>query len=312
MKKRKVAFSCFIGGILCALVALRFTPNYWYVGILAGLAGGYLSYEFKKVWRAIPIVWQATHQGSINTGRNVIVSIEKWFQKPHPFLYLALIISFPVCILVVKIMLIDMNLLAVLVSAMNETLFGEKFLLSSTLVILVILYACIPILLIQGILIRFFTFIGSRIGERCYYLPSSLSDRGKKELIQELSEKGYCEKPITYTNIFRWAMKGVGLTILFFVWTLWKYMFIGIWKMIYYSGMFLWYLFKLIHSQERVLCAIDGTLGGVISYIYLISPFMSFTEKIVLVVFGGLLGAVIGILDYQIISKRILGVIPVK
>jgi hypothetical protein len=69
-----------------------------------------------------------------------------------------------------------------------------------------------------------------------------------------------------------------------------------------------WYLFRLIHSEKRVLCAIDGTLGGAVSYIWLASATMTLVEQAMLVLFGGLLGAAIGVVNWELISKRIFQV----
>ena len=126
--------------------------------------------------------------------------------------------------------------------------------------------------------------------------------------IQALQEKGYREKPLTYWNVLRWAMVGVSVIVRFFVWTLWKYLAIGVWATLCFFGRFVWHLFKLIHSEKRVLCAIDGTLGGAVSYIWFASASVSFPEQAVLVVFGGLLGSAFGVANWEIVSKRILHV----
>ena len=55
METKKIAVACFIGGVLCCAVALMFAPVYWWFGLIAGMAGGYISYEFRKVLVAIPI-----------------------------------------------------------------------------------------------------------------------------------------------------------------------------------------------------------------------------------------------------------------
>ncbi len=70
-------------------------------------------------------------------------------------------------------------------------------------------------------------------------------------------------------------------------------------------------MFKLIHSDERVLCAIDGTLGGVIAYAWLIRPERSFAQNAIAVLFGMVVGAGWGVVNYEILSKRVLKVVPV-
>lgn len=56
----KIAISCFAGATLGALVALQFSPWFWWLGLMVGFAVGYLSYEFKVVIQAIKKAWQAT------------------------------------------------------------------------------------------------------------------------------------------------------------------------------------------------------------------------------------------------------------
>jgi hypothetical protein len=86
------------------------------------------------------------------------------------------------------------------------------------------------------------------------------------------------------------------------------YVLVVVWELLCFIPRFVWYLFKFIHSEKRVLCGIDGTLGGTISYACFTSTSMPFAEQVLLAVFGGLLGAVIGVANWEIVSKRILHV----
>ncbi|MEK7089596.1 MAG: hypothetical protein AAB920_02140, partial [Patescibacteria group bacterium] len=60
METKKIALACFVGGALCATVALLVAPLYWWLGLIVGFAGGYVAYEFREVLKAIPIAWCAT------------------------------------------------------------------------------------------------------------------------------------------------------------------------------------------------------------------------------------------------------------
>jgi hypothetical protein len=113
---------------------------------------------------------------------------------------------------------------------------------------------------------------------------------------------------LTYSSAFLWMGRGIIEIILFFVWQLWKYIAIGIWKTMMFLFRFAWHLFKLIHSHKRVLCAIDGMLGGAISYLCFRSSAHMFADYAALVLFGGLLGAAFGVADWKIVSKKILRV----
>jgi hypothetical protein len=155
-----------------------------------------------------------------------------------------------------------------------------------------------------------FAFIGARAGEKCYWWPFIMPDDKAHLDAVHLENCGYRQMPLTYGNVARWIAKGIGVTLLFFVWTMWKYLFIGLATALRIVGSFLWNLFLLIHRYERVLCAIDGTLGGVTVYLFLISPQRSFLQNGDVVLLGMVLGAGFGVVNYEVLSKRVLRVVP--
>lgn len=65
-------------------------------------------------------------------------------------------------------------------------------------------------------------------------------------------------------------------------------------------GRFFWHLFRLIHSEERLLCGIDAAIGTVIGY---------FSGNALI---GALAGGVFGVINYEIVSKRILHLVPIR
>ncbi len=68
-----------------------------------------------------------------------------------------------------------------------------------------------------------------------------------------------------------------------------------------FMAKFSWYLFKLIHSEVRLLCGLDAALCSMI--------FHYSGHNIFLGLFAGL---ACGFLQFEIISKRVLKVVPVK
>ncbi len=58
METRKIAIVCFIGVVLCSAVALLVAPAFWWFGLLAGLAGGYISYEFRGKFVSQDKAWK--------------------------------------------------------------------------------------------------------------------------------------------------------------------------------------------------------------------------------------------------------------
>lgn len=63
---------------------------------------------------------------------------------------------------------------------------------------------------------------------------------------------------------------------------------------------FLWFLFTQIHSDIRVLCLVDAGIGTVLGIFYFGSPVM-----------GAFAGGLLGLLNYEIVTKRILHLVPV-
>lgn len=63
-------------------------------------------------------------------------------------------------------------------------------------------------------------------------------------------------------------------------------------------------LFFLIHSDERLLCMLDAALGITVGYWYL--PHLFFG------ILGGVVGAVAGVLHFEILSKRVLRLAPLR
>lgn len=104
----------------------------------------------------------------------------------------------------------------------------------------------------------------------------------------------------TYKIVYSEIKKGFFIAIYFLLVMWWI-------KLISFGSLFIWKLFKLIHSDKRLLCGIDSALGGTVSY-FLFSPANSIIETIMIVVFGGLMGGFLGIINWEIVSKRILKV----
>lgn len=71
-------------------------------------------------------------------------------------------------------------------------------------------------------------------------------------------------------------------------------------KLLLFSVKFSWQLFRLIHSDLRLLCGCDATIGAVIGY------------AIGNALLGAVAGGLIGWLNYEFVSVRWLKLIPAK
>ncbi|HBV58138.1 MAG TPA: hypothetical protein DEB73_02680 [Candidatus Magasanikbacteria bacterium] len=296
METRKIAVACFIGGVLCCTVALLFAPAYWWLGLLSGIAAGvtsgYISYDFREILKAVPVALRAAER----RGSSAVNFVEEWLHKPHPFIYLSLFIS----VVFFSWLMTGKDSFTNHVDPRTGMGIGYE------LDYMTILLMSIVVFEITGMLVIPYIVASGTVADYCYWSPSPYGDNGL--MLWRMSKpRREGDKPaqLTYANVARWFVMGLGVIVLFFIWTIWKYIAIGFWLTLCFFSRFVWHLFKLIHSEKRVLCAIDGTLGGVASYIWLASSATTFAEQTALVIFGGFLGAAFGVANWEIISKRI-------
>ena len=67
---------------------------------------------------------------------------------------------------------------------------------------------------------------------------------------------------------------------------------------------FIWNVFVLIHSELRLLCLLDGGLGAVVGTLI--------ASTLAGMLVGALAGGIFGVLNFEIVSKRILKLVPSK
>lgn len=63
---------------------------------------------------------------------------------------------------------------------------------------------------------------------------------------------------------------------------------------------FVWHLFRLIHSEERVLCAVNAGIGTIVGFIA--------GNALV----GAFAGGILGVFSYEILSKRVFHFVPMR
>lgn len=309
METRKIAIACFIGGVLCTLVALLATPKYWLLGTIAGFAAGYLAYDFRGVLRAIPIAFKRARKGGWSffvfwrdgIGR-VWRDMVKWFRQPHPFYYSAMVLY---ALIIPALVPVDM------LHAPKEEYWDPVWIVCIAFGTIVFSIFVVNII---AVILYFFAFIGSRYVTRSFWMPffDSSDNQTPTERKTILFDKGYEERELTYKNALGWTALGILLlieeTVNFFTWRLELSIGRALWAVVKFVGRFFKNMFLLIHSEKRLLCAIDGMLGGLTSYLMLVSDSGGVLQRAFIVFLGGVLGAVIGIPHWEILSKRVLRV----
>ncbi|MEK7552018.1 MAG: hypothetical protein AAB534_01245 [Patescibacteria group bacterium] len=279
---RKIGLACFIGGFLGCIVALICTPAFWWLGLIAGFAGGYVSYEFRSVLQAIPKAFlQVQKEFSLDFVRACFQGTKKWFAKPHPIVYFGLCSGLLWTIIEV---LFDVS--------PPKRLDGQLPQIDDFVALYLI------------------TFLGSGF---CSGLIGVTV-----VLIGARDEIGFVPDDFFggYREALNHATVGVGRVLKFVFWTasvkivLWtipKWVFL----VIFVLGAWCWELFKIIHSDKRLLCGVDSAIGVATGYILALGQSASLVESLFFSTYAGLIGAVLGILNWELVSKRWLKV-PVK
>ena len=130
---------------------------------------------------------------------------------------------------------------------------------------------------------------------------------GIQFVLAVIGTDGPIESP-TYSTVYRAWARGLLRTAMFFLCHLWILSWILACKAFPRMSRFTRTAFVYIHSQRRVLCAIDGTIGGAAAYLWLAEPHMTVAAQLALVGFGGFLGTGCGVLNWEVVSKHLLKV----
>jgi hypothetical protein len=291
MNARKITTACFIGGAIGTAIALCITPiTLWKVllGTLTGFAAGYTSYEFKEVWRNIPLAWETSTRGLSIGWENTI----KWLKKPHPALYpLIGIFAILLYIMMPPTMKITENITAKI----------------ATLTVLLIAIGVVSLII--------FLLLIALPMEKGELLLQCIIERDYSEKTEEKKKKdGYRILPITYRNVYRlvwagyvveWAkcvkvFKKIPTSLKAFA----KFLLKAICFLIYGWEIplvkFIWTLIQLVHSHERIWCGIHSAIGVVTACAI---ETMTNSQLILSILIGGVIGTTWGTLSYKIIKK---------
>lgn len=279
---------CFIGGAITVLVwtymIFVIKSHFWIGGvpaILSGLASGYIFYRFKNLITKIPVAWRYAERASGITFRKSSKLIRELFQ-PHPVFH-------------------SISIFIILCVLANNLLFLPDILKGGISSILI--FSILGVLVGIGGLVCInlsATILAIRFKINC---PDFLiKDGGYRRA-------GHIDLPLTYKNILylflispAWLVVEVFRNLtLFFFWYLWKWAAYPL----YFIGLFIFKLFVLIHCIERVMCAVDGTLGGILVtwWAYSYSSFPYWTVPL-MAVLGGISGIAFGEFNRLVVLRK--------
>lgn len=274
----KIGVACFVGASVGVIVALAVITEFWWLGCIAGSVVGYFAYEFRTTLHAVPMAWKAARKITLpDTGAFVTLLWERATKG---------------------------------VKATGLFVWRTSFLINSIFLGAYFAYDSSP----ATVKDRIATFLV--IGGVLWVLW----------LVSVLFTVATCgallKRKLKYRwlNTFpRWTMNNIGtfgsLRSLIFppllIVALSILLSILIWdtartvvKAVRFVGLVVQTLLVFIHSYKRVLCAVDSALGCVASYIWLAEPNMTDVQKVIMVFLGGIIGAGLGILNWELVSKR--------
>lgn len=337
---RHVALACGLGAAVTTLLALVFAPPLWPLGAAAGFATGYLAYEFREVVRAIPQAWKTAQSRCLELVtrlRHICSALLAWLQRPHPFvLYVVLAMS------------------AGLVYALHSPYWNDPRLSDVDIAVFRVqimhIFAAVPLTVacvccgLNVIAIAICHEEYTALDRRALPLLRKLYfQNGTKSLSAAFLGdfiRARTPESMGIPQAIGWSFLHIGLAILsllaqpllalIFVveclpgefgagvralakaaWTALQYAA----KAIAFPFLCAWELVKLIHSNLRLLCGIDGAIGGMAAVLIArhVAPGpLPMAQVAFTVACGVALGVAWGLLNYDLVSVRLLKVAPAR
>lgn len=272
-KSWKVGRGCAIGILVGMFTVISFIAmygmEYWQlilaVGMLAGLAGGYLAYDFKKV--------------IVRSGEAIALEVKSLREtnvkkfRIHPFFVFFLLLFFLVYPFIVLLVLGDYNLISDNIYALSGAR-ANSFFIS----IFISFAICFPIPFL----------IGENFHNKIY-ICSSRKENGKIWISLE---------KISYLHYMDLIFRGMFFGSLY-LWGLLHYL---VCLLVVFITKVLWRIFKFIHCQERVLCGTYSmiSVGSLLTYSFYQQ--LPLPVMIYLSLGGAIVGDVAGAFIWEFIS----------
>lgn len=259
----------FAGGVLTR----EFSLNVWVVsaGALLTALLGYLAYDLKAVLRAIPQAWQKARRWNPNREnvRTVVGSIIWLFTLAVP----------------ASLFILTFN-----IETEVEGIFPVDF-------IHPVVGICLGLAWIVTIAIALVAWIDRE--DTIDQLPLI----GKQSETVTTQRLYFLYNPVILPPIVALAMTAGILYGCYWFLIHFHWLFIGLWRALYLLCRFGVQLFRIIHSDLRLLCALDASLCMLVGLLI--------STHFIGAVAGAVIGAFVGLINYELVSKRWLKLVPV-
>ncbi len=291
METNKIAIGCFFAGVIFVMARFVFISQPLWLALAVGLFCGCFCYGLKELPKTILGAWskkieRARRFFEGNAKKRTSLEerdwelIKEWLMPPRPFFSLSVLIG--VFLTIYLFLSWDLTLPIDFSQATMNMAWSSAF------------FTLILVFIIAGVfyVVKQLAFLGAVFWENCYWPGEKWGFITIWASKRRISEK-CAEKPLNYQNALRWIAEGIFLVALFFVWIIWGYV-----------ARFILLVLRFVYSKNCFLCAVSGTLGGIISYYlcFTILP-VSFNLHLILVlyavaIFGGCVGMMIGVASY--------------
>lgn len=314
---KKAALACFIGTAIGLIVAILATPTLWWLGMLAGFSIGFFCHKSRETLASIPPAWaNAKKMAPVASRvareelRVMSYKTRKFVSYPRPFLPFG-VFGF----------LLTGGFFYYSWPELIKNIENSQY--AGLIIIIIVSTIGIPYGLYQ--LVAMLAFLGARIVENSLFYPFphfleiTMEEIRQTNYYIDLINKGVRNKNLTYFRAYRWLLEGIVVLMPFLAWQTLK---LGVFlvKMLFWIVVwcittafhFVHLLIRFIYSHERVLCGFSCAMGVAITYHLLYKPGMPLHQAAIVVLCGGAIGAMIGVIQLEIISKRVWGVIPIE
>lgn len=259
----KVAVFCGLWIFTGIMIALQVSSYFWWVGILAGV-GGYFTWESSDVVRAIPMAWRKATQWRPDVGKckKFILCV---------FYFFICSASLTICLILLIMSCVAIIAMFTPITPIAPATPSNQPLRLATLISALLFVAVLPAI-----------FFSLRIFET--------DEEGQKNVLDHCRELATVN---LVTICFHYLPLGV------YMGACWLTKQVAASTKVF--GRFTWYLFKMIHSDDRMLVGVY--ISSFVAIGYLI-----FHNAIA----GALVGGILSYAGREIISKRILKIIPIR
>ena len=266
-----------IGGAVFGTVAfvVEFSIAYRLLAIITGFITGYFACDPKQIIVMAPYAWRSALSEDNRLGKN-IRKIKEWVSEEHPMFYFGALTT-----------VICATAFYIYCAGFITFVTGETVIRTADLVLDIIVALLVGAL---GYCCQIFLVLGGINLDKCYVKHWETSGESK----------GYPEKQMTYKNILRWTgialLYGLRKVLVFFIWTIWKWIFVFIGALLYLAGRFLHKLLLYINSHERIFCGLSSVIGGSLCALcFAPKPFPSI-EYFLAILFCAISSAAVGLL----------------